>query len=319
MKKYIVLGLILPLFTYAEGKRESIIPHQNTPIIFNGVNYLDNEARYGVYIYSSNCSFEILVNDIPVIKYNDNSGRNLEGSYFPLNEGISKKGNQKVSIRMTPGFNKEQNTLHSIFSPDSGMKIKFVKSFKNKTGDLEENEVQTYSTFKKKIANNTIFEDKFTFFADVPYHIETLENADVLQTPDQEKLRTLENEVVAKYNKIRDIYISGSWSALANIYYNKEKRIAKQLFLLPNEVKERWNHEYVFRTHTNIALFDVKPIEDYKMTFYADGKIVCLQKIEDEKPALWGTFKRKGKDNVMTTYITLYLYRPKDGSSLEVY
>jgi hypothetical protein len=41
--------------------------------------------------------------------------------------------------------------------------------------------------------------------------------------------------------------------------------------------------------------------------------------INNEKSALWGSFKRKGKDNITTTYITLYLYRPKGTKNLEVY
>lgn len=31
------------------------------------------------------------------------------------------------------------------------------------------------------------------------------------------------------------------------------------------------------------------------MTFYANGKLVCLEKINNEKSALWGGFKRKDK------------------------
>ncbi|MDM1555435.1 hypothetical protein PYS58_02105 [Chryseobacterium indologenes] len=319
MKKYFLLGLILSQSAYAEKNTESVIIHQNNPTTVQEIRYLEDGPRYGAYISSSNCSFEILINDIPVIKHNDDSGSNLTGSYFPLNEWISKKGNQKITVKMTPGFNKDQNALDSMLSPNSEIQLKIVKSLKNQTGNLEENEVRKYSTSKKKLGNSPSFQDSFTFFAEVPYHIETLENAEVLLTDDQDKLQAIEKEVVDKYNKIRNIYMKGSWSALATIYYNREKRVAKQLYLLPDEIKSRWNSSYVFRTNTDITFFDLKPIENYKMTFYADGKIVCLQDINTEKSALWGDFKRKGKDNATTTYITLYLYRSKGGKELEVY
>lgn len=55
------------------------------------------------------------------------------------------------------------------------------------------------------------------------------------------------------------------------------------------------------------------------MTFYADGKIVCLEKINNEKSALWGGFKKKDKDIVTTTYISLYLYCPQNSGKLEIY
>ncbi|MDN3693417.1 hypothetical protein QWZ06_14550 [Chryseobacterium tructae] len=174
---------MLPLSAYAEKKIESIIPHQNIPAAVKDIRSFENESRYGVYIHSTNCSFEILINDIPVIKYSDTSGSGLAGSYFPLNEGINNKGTQRVTIKMTPGFNKEQNALNTQFSPDSGIKMKIVKSLKNKTGSLEENDVQSYSTFKKKMGSDNTFEGSFTFFADIPYHIETLENAEVCKLP----------------------------------------------------------------------------------------------------------------------------------------
>lgn len=319
MKKYFLLGLILSLSAHAEKSAEPVIFQQNNPTTVQKIQYVDDGPRYGAYISSSNCSFEILINDIPVIKYNDDSGSSLPGSYFPLNEWITKKGNQKVTIKMSPGFNQNTNALHPELSPDSEIQVKIVKSVKNQTGNPEEDEVRKYSTAKKKRISNNTFEDAFTFFADIPYYIETLDNAELLLTDDKDKLQLLEQQVLAKYDKVRDIYMKGSWSALAAIYYNREKRVAKQLYLLPDEIKSRWNNDYVFRTNTDITFFDLKPVEDYKMTFYADGKIVCLQKINNEKSALWGGFKRKGKDTITTTYITLYLYRPKGTKTLEVY
>lgn len=318
MKKYVVLGLILSLSMHAEEKTKLTVSHQNTLTVDQKLKSVEDGPRYGAYINSKNCSFEVFINDIPVIKYNDDSGNEVAGSYFQLNEGILKKGNQKITIRITPGLNKDQNALDSMLSTHSEIKIKIVKSLKDKTGNIEENEVGRYSTAKKKLSDKKFFEDKFTFFADVSYHIETLDNAEVLFTDDKDKLQNLEQEVIAKYNNIRNVYINGSWSALANMYYNRERRIAKQLYLLPDEIKNRWNG-YIFRTKADITSLDIKPIEDYKMTFYADGKIVCLQKIDNEKSALWGSFKRKGKDNAVTTYITLYLYRSKGSKDLEVY
>ncbi|WP_333852046.1 hypothetical protein [Epilithonimonas sp.] len=39
----------------------------------------------------------------------------------------------------------------------------------------------------------------------------------------------------------------------------------------------------------------------------------------NKKSALWGGFKRKDKDIGTTTYIIIYLYRPKGSKTLEVY
>ena len=55
------------------------------------------------------------------------------------------------------------------------------------------------------------------------------------------------------------------------------------------------------------------------MSFYADGKVVCLEKLNNKKSSLWGGFKRKDKDVITTTYILLYLYKPKGSNNLAVY
>ena len=92
-----------------------------------------------------------------------------------------------------------------------------------------------------------------------------------------------------------------------------------QMYLSSEEIKNSWDKEYQFRTDDNLEFFDLKPIEKYKMTFYANGKLVRLEKTNNGKSALWGGFKRKNNDIGTTTYIQLYLYRPKNSSELEVY
>jgi hypothetical protein len=63
----------------------------------------------------------------------------------------------------------------------------------------------------------------------------------------------------------------------------------------------------------------LKPIEKFAVKFYANGKIVCLEKINNKKSALWGGFKRKDKEEITTTYIPLFLYLPKGSNELLVY
>ena len=59
--------------------------------------------------------------------------------------------------------------------------------------------------------------------------------------------------------------MKGTKNQLANINYNKEKRIAQQMFLTSEEIKDRWDNDYQFRTDENLTFFDLKPIENYRM------------------------------------------------------
>lgn len=296
--------------------------------IGNQIEHFKQEPHYGANISTSNCSFEILINDIPVIKYKDNSGGSLSGSYFPLNWDITQKGPQKIIVRLSPGFNQNTKSMHKTLMKNSGVQINIVKSFITKDKSWgDEEEVKTYTTPQKMLEGKevatfdgkTYFEDSFTFEANVPYQINTLDKAETLSTNDKEKLKALEKEVLAKYNEVRDIYMKGTKDDLANAFYNKEQRLAQQMYLSLEEIKNSWDNDYQFRTDPDLEFFDLKPVENYKMTFYANGRLVCLEKLNNGKSALWGGFKKKGKDIGTTTYIPLYLYRPKAGDRLKIY
>ncbi len=329
MKLYKILFFLnfTLLFTGCNGQNKNTKSEKDIYAIGNEIKHFNKEPHYGANITTSNCSFEILINDIPIIKYKDNSGGGLSGSY-PLNWDITEKGSQKITVRLSPGFNQNTNSMHTTLMRNSGVRIIIEESFINKDGSLgDEEEVKTYTTPQKIVQGKEVatfdgknyFEESFTFEANVPYKINTLDNAEVLFTKDKNQLKILEKEVVAKYNEVRNIYLKGTKDDLANIHYDKEKRIAQQMYLSSEEIKDSWDKEYQFRTEDNLDFFDLKPIEKYKMTFYANGKLVCLEKINNEKSALWGGFKRKDKDIGTTTYIQLYLYRPKNSVELQAY
>lgn len=327
----IVILIFIGFYLTACGQqnKETMKTQKDIYSIGNEIKHFNKEPHYGAYISTNNCSFDVLINDNPVIKHKDNSGSGLSGSYFPLNWDITKNGLQTITVRLSPGFNQTTGSLNTSLMNNSEVQITIVESFVNKDGSSwgDEKDVKVYRTPQKDIQSKkvatyegtTFFEDTFTFKADVPYEINTLENAETLLTKDKDKLKQLEKDVVEKYNEIRNLYLKGSKDDLANEYYEKEKRFAQQLYLSPEEIKDRWNNDYQFRTDSNLEFFDLKPIENYKMSFSSNGKLVCLEKINNEKSSLWGGFKKKDKEIVTTTYITLYLYRPNGSKTLKVY
>lgn len=111
MKKYILLFFLnlSLLFVCCKGQNKNAKSEKDIYNIGNEVMHFSKEPHYGANIYTSNCSFEILLNDIPVIKYKDDSGGSLAGSYFPLNWGITNAGAQKITVRLSPGFIKPPN------------------------------------------------------------------------------------------------------------------------------------------------------------------------------------------------------------------
>jgi hypothetical protein len=323
--KYVTLVLsILILNACGQEKKTNMKNSQDIYNLPNEIKKNEKEPMYKIQPISSDCSFEILVNDVPLYKFYEQINAGVGATVIPMNWNINKSGKQKITIKMFPGYNVETKEFNKNLGLNAGVKIIIEKE---ENGN-EEEIFQFKTPFKDfdgkggggfLFADKNYYEETVYFDAEVPYEIKTLDNSENLFTTDPEKIKQLKLEVVAKYNDIRNLYMNGTKEELANINYKKEKRIAEQIYLTASEIKDRWDNDYQFRTDQNLEFFDLKPIEKYEMNFYANGKLVCLEKTNNKKSALWGGFKRKDKELVTTTYILLYLYRPKDSKDLVVY
>ncbi|MBB6370070.1 hypothetical protein [Chryseobacterium shigense] len=324
--RFFLVTIMICLTACAQENKENKKNMKTSQDIYNLPNEIikyNEEPLYKLILTSSECSFYLLVNDIPLYKFFGISG-GVGATSLPMNWNIEKSGKQKITIKMYPKFNSNSKEMDENLGANAGVKF----SIEREINDEDETIFEFNTPFKEfngkgsggfLYPERTYYEETIYVDLKVPYSLSILEKAQTLYTEDSEKLKRLEKEVVAKYNQIRDIYLSGSKDDLANINFTKEKRLTEQMYFTKEEIKNGWDNDYQFRTDSNLEFFDLKPVENYKMTFYADGKIVCLEKINNKKSALWGGFKRKGKDIGTTTYITVYLYRPKGSNTLDVY
>lgn len=323
MKNFLVLILIVAnIVAYGQEIKTDMKTSQDIYLLNKEIKKYEEEPMYKMILSSSECSFSILVNDIPLYKFFGRSG-GVGATSIPINWNIEKSGKQKITVRMYPKY-AETETPNQILGLNAGVKFSIEKEI-----DGEDKTILEFKTPFKDFdgkgnggflyPNKAYYEETIYVDLKVPYELSVLDNAEVLFTTDSEKLKQLGKEVLAKYNEIRDIYMTGTKNELANLYYNKEKRLAQQMYLNEAEIKDGWDNDYQFRTDANLDFFDLKPIEKYEMKFYAEGKIICLEKINNKKSALWGGFKRKDKDIVTTTYISVYLYKPKGSNELKTY
>ncbi|MFD2940811.1 hypothetical protein [Flavobacterium notoginsengisoli] len=282
----------------------------------------EEEPMYKMILSSSECSFSILVNDIPLYLFFGRSG-GVSATSIPINRNVEKSGKQKITVRMYPKYSETEKNSQTL-GVNAGVKFTIEKEIDGDDKTIVEFKTP-FKDFDGKgnggflYPGKTFYEETIYVDLKVPYNLSVLDNAEILFTEDAKKLDQLEKEVVAKYNEIRNIYMTGTKEELANVNYNKEKRLAQQMYLNEAEIKDGWDNDYQFRTDSNLDFFDLKPIEKYEMKFYAEGKIITLEKINNKKSALWGGFKRKDKEVVTTTYILLYLYRPIGSNKLEIY
>ncbi|MBF4519561.1 hypothetical protein IRZ71_24755 [Flavobacterium sp. ANB] len=98
----------------------------------------------------------------------------------------------------------------------------------------------------------------------------------------------------------------------------KEKETCQSLFYTKKELKE------VLESYLDafiIPNYQIQPLENYKLKFYGEGKIVCLE-IESldnhlrGESALWA--KLDEGDGVMADFFQYYLYIPEGKDELEI-
>lgn len=295
----LIFGLLLCVYSCAQENKKNMKTNQNIYNLSKDIKQFKDETKYQIVVASNQCSYEVLVNDLPVYQFFHEISGGPAGDVRPINVAISKSGKQKLSIKMYPGYDTDTKKFKEFLGENAGVKVTIEK---------DEEEIYTISTpqidkgqgkIRFPFTERKYFEENFVFDANVPYNIASLENSEVLITKDTEKLKELTKEVVAKYNQIRNIYLNGSKDELADLYYEREKRFAQQMYLTSSEIRNRWDKEILFRTDPNISFFDLKPIENYKLVFYGEGKIVTLLKINNNESSLWGGNKVKGEEGFL--------------------
>ncbi|WP_299444322.1 hypothetical protein [uncultured Aquimarina sp.] len=289
MKYIFFFTLFISLSLFAQQEQENNMKTiEDISNIYKEVEHFPLEPNYGVYISSSNTNFEVRVNDIPVfIGYefitNDVSPK---GSYFPINLAISKSGIQTIEVRMFPSYNRETQQLEPSLK-NAQVKVDVVKrEYNTVKKEYSEEEVilnLASPTEKNEVSKKTKFiypertEYSFdgTFEALVPYGIKTLEKAQNLLTTDPEEIMELTEQLLISYNEMFEVYDQNNISEYADLIYNKEKRTAQQLFFTESDSKKRIGK---LLTSGKIVKdgYEMMPFEDFKLRFYANGKIITL-------------------------------------------
>ncbi|MFI8606072.1 hypothetical protein ACIGCP_16515 [Cellulophaga baltica] len=199
---------------------------------------------------------------------------------------ISKSGIQTIEVRMYPSYNRETQELEPSLK-NAQVTVDVVKREYNTVKETyseeevilhlaaptEKNEVSKKTKFIYPELTEYIFDE--TFEALVPYDIKILEKAQNLITTDPEEIKKITEELLIAYNEIWQIYDQNKVSQYADLIYNKEKRTAQQLFFSESDSKKRVEQ---LLTSGRIVKegYKMMPFEDFKLRFYANGKIVTL-------------------------------------------
>ena len=335
MKRVLILVTLLSIIQACTQKNKTMIT-QNPTITANNivdelikeVKHYSKEPAYFVSYDNEMCYFEIFVNDIPAFK---NFNQPLSSSAFQINPNIFKNGIQKVTCKLYPvGKTEYSENEQKVFGKDTKLTLKISVAdniHQDLQGDMLNEFVTPITITKDEYGNNIenfiatgkdYYEASYTFDAKaaVPFNLEGFENAQDLRKLD---LKTLESKLVKEYVFIRNIYQNREYDNIAKISYNS----LRDQFIAEYQTKENiqsiW--EELMGAFKNSS-FEMQPIENYKMVFFAEGKLVALMQTTQDNhlrgnTVLWAKVNHDG--GLRPLFLNSYFYIPKGKTEFEVY
>ncbi|OEK08023.1 hypothetical protein A8C32_16335 [Flavivirga aquatica] len=282
------------------------------------ITYKKNDG-YAYYLSSSRSHFEameIYINDIPFKKYynGDNSA-----VMHPINDYILQSGTQTVRIKY---ISESGNPFRVDFSSSIDlMALKIGQEFslgKSRTiyevPKIFNDDDPLIGDFAG--AGLMIFEDQFTFEAEVPYHFTSW-----TKSQDLTKLKPelLEKEVVTAHQNIIDILKQKDKETLYGMFYQSEFE----------KTQSKYYSEELFNKLSvegfNFVLEDpsVKfhPLENYEVKIYGHGKVVTLESTTDKGESAIRfdatvTDRRTGDEFEVISNMRILLHKPEGSNTL---
>ncbi|MBO9594827.1 MAG: hypothetical protein J7599_18125 [Niabella sp.] len=247
---------------------------------------------------------EVLVNDMPVSK---NFVSGTVGPEF-INQYILDPGKQHVRIKVMHPFLKEGGRF-------TGTQLK--KLTENTQVQLVDvNQDYTVTTvaplrFPEVKEPVPFFEYEWTFDAGVDYKIQGWKSSADLKKIDE---NVLKQEVLAAYQQMYAELDKGNTAAFLDDIKQAEQELFSSNFYSKEKIAEHQsNCEKFYSNHKGRML----PIENYRMVFYANGKAVALERVDDAYAGLGVLIAKGTEDNAYyTNYIVLH--KPSANAPLQV-
>ena len=337
MKKTILtLFLLLSLQSCLQKKETMITQNPNITAdnlveeIAKQVKHYPSEKIYGLGYSNNNCYFDMFVDGIRAYRY---PGRGVVGSTaIEINELLFHSGKHTISYKMYPlytleerGVTTTQNTL-----VDNSYVALDVYSYNLKDKNARDISYAEYTTpniaiknaqgdsisYKFAGAGKTYYEGSFEVELDVPYQLQPpFATAQDLRKMDQKLLMT---KLLAKYKEVWQIYKNRELDNIARIEFDMLKDYAVSHYATKEVIKKNW--DFLYDNYKNTS-FEMQPISNYKLEFFADGKLVALMlDTKDNKirgnTALW--IKLKDEENT-PVFFNRYFYIPQGETEFKVY
>jgi len=339
MKKLSLLLCVIMLQACAQDKKKTtkeknkpIEKNMNTTItasnfvdqMVNQTTHFNNQPMYYLRINKVNCLYEVLVNDFPVEEMYE---LGYNASPTEINRAILKSGVQTVTYRlyaignlMSEKYEGDHPPVETLIN-DTEIEIEVIRvdDYRTYNSTYQEKTILKHTSLKKEktgqfiAAGQKYYEYSFTFDATVPYNNEGWSNGQDLTQLDQ---KILNQKIIEYYQAYQEILQKKDANIVARVNFKEELRNSISKYRERKDIQKIWD-AYMDGFWLEK---DFQPLENYKIQFYCNGRVVALlqSNIDDLRlrgcSALW-YFTGKD-DDIDANFPGVYLYLPQ-GEKLE--
>ena len=337
MKHWFLWGFVLVAFQSCSqptpvNQNPNITADNLVEEIAKQVKNYPSERIYGLGYSNDNCYFDMFINDIKVHTF---PGRGLIGSTaVEVNQLLPHSGKYTISYKMYPLYTLEEEgktvTLNTLVDSSYVALEVYSYNLKDKnegdlfyakygTPNIAIKNAQGDTIYKFAGSGKTYYEGSFEVELDVPYQLQPpFATAQDLRKMDQKLLMT---KLLAKYKEVWQIYKNRELDNIARLEYDSLKDLFISHYATPKTIKENW--AVIYDNYKN-GTFEIQPIENYKLEFFADGKLAALMlDTKDNKirgnTVLWAKLIYENGEFGMPVFFNRYFYIPQGEAEFKVY
>nr|WP_315001657.1 hypothetical protein [uncultured Capnocytophaga sp.] len=335
MKKAILtLFLLLSLQSCLQKKETMITQNPNITAdnlveeIAKQVKHYPSEKIYGIEYSNNDCFFDVFVDGLKV--YTNFNRAEAGNSGTEINHLLFHSGTHSVTYKLFPIYHLEEygitkNTLTDYSDLILNLYFYDLKGDVSREVTYPEHQVpkvkvtsQGDTIYKFAGAGKTYYEGSFEVELDVPYKLQPpFATAQDLRKMDQKLLMT---KLLAKYKEVWQIYKNRELDNIARLEFDNLKQYAISNYETKETIAEDW--EVFYNVFKNNNTLEMQPLENYKLEFFADGKLVALMlDTKDNRfrgnTALWAKVDYEG--GVRPLFLNKYFYIPQGETEFKVY
>ncbi|WP_289064294.1 hypothetical protein [uncultured Zobellia sp.] len=278
--------------------------------------------QYYIEAHQSGCYYEVYINGILNDTRYINAG--TMNNAIPINDNILKSGPQKVTIKLFPlgeidGIEYPTLTERTRFTleifkrdkatPWEGLDYDVVHHYFAPTTTGEEAGPFAH-------ANEPMYEETFTFNAEVPYELTGWSDSQVIEGQEG-----IEQEVLDFYKEYADVIQNQNEEKWTQMVETKELEYLKSIFY-----NDKSSEKFKKRIKELSLPFDSKfkkrfPLDPYEMIFGGDGRVVTLKSTVELGNSAFSYGIEEIEDGESYKYQAfryIYLHKPKGSNKLEL-